>query len=325
MSFHLGHGSHGSSYGVGVHYDSKNTSVGFHIGSSTGYHSAYQRKYHGVHYKTHYPSSHYHKHRHYPYSTYYKYRHHRYYPYSYSYYYPTCYTSYSYYPWSYYYSSSTYCPPVSYNKSYYTPTYTYYSPTYSSVSYSAYPVDSNASVIYGSDQPAAVTAPAEPTYSTPSTTPSANPWALLGEGKASAALNVFAIEAPQFPDAGLPKAGYAIAAGLSGDLDRAVWAMRKAFRQSPNDDYTLPNAEAILPQIKRLADQFAFQAAKPENGDPYFMAAALCYIKGDYNEAAAAIEQARKLGDHAVSTENLSRAIAAKMYAPKASDQQPQQ
>ena len=59
---------------------------------------------------------------------------------------------------------------------------------------------------------------------------SADGWTLLEDGETGQALQVFGAAAAQAPNEGQPKAGYAVAAALSGDYQRGVWAMRRALR-----------------------------------------------------------------------------------------------
>lgn len=136
-------------------------------------------------------------------------------------------------------------------------------------------------------------------------------WTVLADGDYGQALSFFGREAQANPEAGLPKAGYAIAVASSGDLDKGVWAMRRAFRYEPDTLSLLVDKTALHPAIDELIARYEY--VLQEEGiqrDEAFMVAALNYLKGDREAAGAAASLAAENGDTSRSFENLSRLLA---------------
>ena len=133
-------------------------------------------------------------------------------------------------------------------------------------------------------------------------------WQTLGQGQYSAALNVFANEAQSHPDSGVPKAGYALATAANGDLERGVWAMRRAFRIDPDSLHYLQLDE----KSHLLVDDLISQYSSYKNdgiADKGFIISALYYLKHDYSAAKKAIINAQQYGDKSSSITNLQRLI----------------
>ena len=134
-------------------------------------------------------------------------------------------------------------------------------------------------------------------------------WKLLARGDVHSAHDFFARQAEGNPRAGRPKAGYALAAALSGDLGTGTWAMRRAFRIDPKAlDYVVINAR-LRPKLEGLiADYRGRDMAR--GGDEAFMIAALEYLLRDYQGARRAVHQTALAGDKSVSTANLKRLLS---------------
>lgn len=133
-------------------------------------------------------------------------------------------------------------------------------------------------------------------------------WLTLVQGQYHEALNIFAKEAQSHPSSGVPKVGYALAIASSGNLDRGMWAMRRAFRIDPNSLHYLELDEKGHLLIDNLIGQYSTQ----ENGadiDHAFMVSALNYLKHDYAAAKKSIASAQHYGDKSSSFTNLQRLI----------------
>ena len=131
-------------------------------------------------------------------------------------------------------------------------------------------------------------------------------WLTLGQGQYSAALNVFAVESQSHPNSGVPKAGYALATAANGDLERGVWAMRRAFRIDPDSLHYLQLDEKNHLLVDNLIGQYSSQNNR---GDQDFMISALQFLKHDYPAAKESIINAQQYGDNSTSITNLLRLI----------------
>ncbi|MFQ5351897.1 MAG: hypothetical protein ACE5D3_02355 [Candidatus Binatia bacterium] len=136
-------------------------------------------------------------------------------------------------------------------------------------------------------------------------------WLWLAGGRVGEAQNEFARQAERNPRAGAPKAGYSLAVALGGNMDRAVWAMRRAFRIDPDSLRYLLIEERLRPKLRRLVDEYS---ARVDSRDPAvdsaFMVAALRYIMHDDGGARSAIDRAIADGDLSQSSANLRRLVA---------------
>lgn len=134
-------------------------------------------------------------------------------------------------------------------------------------------------------------------------------WKLLARGDARGAHGFFARQAESNPRAGRPKAGYALAAALSGDLSTGTWAMRRAFRIDPKAlDYVVIGAR-LRPKVEGLIAHYR-DRDMARGGDEAFMIAALEYLLRDYKGARKAVHQAALAGDKSASTANLKRLLS---------------
>ncbi len=135
-------------------------------------------------------------------------------------------------------------------------------------------------------------------------------WNMLSQGQAGSALNIFASEAESNPKAGIPKVGYALATAASGDLSRAVWAMRRAFRIDPDSLHYLLLDEANQGVIDTLIDKYHYsENQEDEFYDEAFMVSALNYLKHDYIASRGAVDHAINNGDRSTSAHNLQKLI----------------
>jgi len=139
----------------------------------------------------------------------------------------------------------------------------------------------------------------------------ASGWALLAEDRPDEALSVFARAAAAWPEAGSPKAGYAIAQALQGDLPTAVWAMRRALSLDPTSLDYLSIDEALRPRIETLIARFeaTLRGTPTQALDGAFMVAALSYIVHDRDRTRVAAERVIELGDDSGSAGNLLRMV----------------
>lgn len=146
-------------------------------------------------------------------------------------------------------------------------------------------------------------------------------WGLLSRGQVQAALDIFSSEARNYPAAGIPKAGYALAAAASGDLTKGVLAMRDAFRIDPDALQYLKLDEKLLSLVDVLIEKYEY-LLQPGNRypDEAFMVSALNYLKGDFIAAHHALGQALAYGDKSPELGNLHRLVYVRLqdnYAGK--------
>jgi len=135
-------------------------------------------------------------------------------------------------------------------------------------------------------------------------------WGLFSQGKSRAALDVFASEAENHPRSGIPKTGYALATASLGDLNRGVWAMRRAFRIDPHALTYLNLDKPVLVLVDTLIEKYRYPLGhKDKRPDEAFMVGALSYIRHDYSAANLAIARAVADGDNSASLTNLRRLV----------------
>lgn len=143
-------------------------------------------------------------------------------------------------------------------------------------------------------------------------------WRLLAQNNPREALHVFADQARQRQTDGIPKVGYALSAALQGDLNKAAWAMRRAFRIDPDSLHYLKIDASLRASIDRLLIEYHDQLNHAQGNrhfDVAFMIAALNYLIHEQDAARIAIEQSvDKFGDHSPSAMNLQRLVANNGY-----------
>jgi hypothetical protein len=133
-------------------------------------------------------------------------------------------------------------------------------------------------------------------------------WQTMGQGQYNEALNVFAEEAQSHPDSGVPKVGYAIAIAADGDLERGIWAMRRAFRIDPDSLHYLQLDEKNHSLVDNLISQYSSQKNNGRD-DQDFMISALYYLKHDYTAAKKTISDVAQTDSKSSSNINLQKLI----------------
>ena len=155
------------------------------------------------------------------------------------------------------------------------------------------------------------------TYGRSSVSSSDRAWALLSEGEAEAARSAFASLAAASPSHRQPKAGYALAAAILGDHEKALWAMRRAFRIDADSLHYLPVDKRLRERMQALLEQYGYQESQPEGKvDALFMRAALHYLLQEHAAAAADIDVAIAAGD----THRSARALKALLATRQTKD-----
>ncbi len=191
--------------------------------------------------------------------------------------YHSLYHPYSYYPYSYYSGYYLYAYPFYRSYGYSSPAYSYEEPVYSTNN------------PYGIDSPG---------------------WTYLAQGNFQAAINVFAKDIQSFPDAGIPKVGFALASAAAGNLTEGMLAMREAFQVDPDSIHYLYFDERVLTIIDDLIEQYEYEFQQNNKSpDEAFMVSTLHYLKYDYGSAHEAINRAIIDGDKSPSMGQLHRLV----------------
>jgi len=178
-----------------------------------------------------------------------------------------------YYPYSYY----PYAYPFYRSYGYSSPAYSYEEPVYST------------SKPYGIDSPG---------------------WIYLARRNFQAAINVFAKDIQSFPDAGIPKVGFALATAAAGNMTESVLAMREAFNVDPDSIRYIYFDEKVLPIIDDLIEKYEYVLQQSnKRPDEAFMVSALHYLKYDYGNSHEAINRAITDGDKSLSLGKLHRLV----------------
>jgi hypothetical protein len=143
-------------------------------------------------------------------------------------------------------------------------------------------------------------------------------WRLLAQSNPRAALDVFATQAGQFNSDGVPKVGYALSAAMQGDLNKAAWAMRRAFSIDPDSLHYLEIEASLRASIDVLLAEYHDQLKYAQGNrhfDVVFMIAALNYLIHDNAAARVAVEKlVVKLGDDSPGAQNLRRLVFNNKY-----------
>ncbi len=107
-------------------------------------------------------------------------------------------------------------------------------------------------------------------------------WSLLAHGEQRRALKTFATQAQNNPKNGTIKVGYALAAADGGDLDRGVWAMRRAMRIDPDSLHYLTLDEDLKGIVNHLITRYKNDSHyNVKTTDRDFMLASLYYLLHD--------------------------------------------
>jgi hypothetical protein len=134
-------------------------------------------------------------------------------------------------------------------------------------------------------------------------------WSALLAGEGRDAMKTFAIEAERHPQRGLPKVGFALAAAMAGDHDRAYWAMRRALRYDAAALTRAPLDPALRERLYAWASEQADRAESQRNGGAAFMAAAYALIAGEHEEAQRYADLADRYGHEGSSIAALKRVL----------------
>ncbi|TNG03871.1 MAG: hypothetical protein EP297_00060 [Gammaproteobacteria bacterium] len=131
-------------------------------------------------------------------------------------------------------------------------------------------------------------------------------WLQLASGEYLDALNTFSTQAKNEPNDGTLRVGYALAAAETGDLHKAVWAMRSALRIDPESLNHLTLDASLQSIIRNLITQYTndrHNTLAIVARD--FMIASLYYLLGDDVSAGKSLP----VVDTDSSTENLGHLI----------------
>lgn len=107
-------------------------------------------------------------------------------------------------------------------------------------------------------------------------------WAALGNYQTDQALDGFAYQSQQNSQNALPKVGYALAIALTGEFDKAAWAMGLALAANVTDLHYF-QADANMQLV--LADMLANYSNQP------IMRATILYLQQDYQAADNAVSE----------------------------------
>ena len=131
-------------------------------------------------------------------------------------------------------------------------------------------------------------------------------WTLLAGGEQRSALKTFSTQAQNDPKNGTLKVGFALATAETGDLDRGVWAMRRAVRIDPDALHYLTLDKNVQGIVKKLIHRYEDDGYHTlEATDRDFMIASLYYLLHN----ADAADQVLSDQDTHTSAQNLDRLI----------------
>jgi len=135
-------------------------------------------------------------------------------------------------------------------------------------------------------------------------------WTLLGNNQASAALTDFGRQAQASPSKGAPKVGYALASADLGQLDKGVWAMRRALRTDPHALHYVTLDQPLDAKVGQIIRQYEKKLDySSRDGDAAFMLASLHYLRRNIEAARTNINQAMLARHVSTSTINLKNLI----------------
>ncbi|MEE9494053.1 MAG: hypothetical protein V3W04_11815 [Gammaproteobacteria bacterium] len=135
-------------------------------------------------------------------------------------------------------------------------------------------------------------------------------WRLLAKNKPRKALNIFSKQAQRNQKDGAFKVGYALSMAMLGNLNKATWAMRRAFRVDPESLHYIDFKHSLKSRMHRLIKKYEQRLdTAGYQSDAAFMIAALHYLLHDNDRAYRAIKRATDAHDNALSTKNLYRLI----------------
>lgn len=216
---------------------------------------------------------------------------------------------------SYYYRPYYYPPPVVY---YNDPPVVYTNPpvVYTTPPPVVYTAPNTATVVTSpapvpATAPPAIYAPAQPAAPTTAPyIPQANDaWAMLSSNP-SAAHELFTRQVQADSLDGMAKVGLSLSRAILGDTPGGVTWMRRAVSVDPAALQHVPIDQPLRDRVQKLMVSYNAQVANPAmRSDALFMLGALNTIVGDYNHAAAAVQDAAAGGDNQPTTVILNRMI----------------
>ena len=146
-------------------------------------------------------------------------------------------------------------------------------------------------------------------------------WVQLSNGQIRAAMDSFSREMEYYPNAGIPKVGYALAVAVAGDLTRAVLAMREALRNDPDSLQYIYLDEKLFDLVDDLIYKYEYYLQyNNRRPDEAFMVSVLYYLEQDYISAHDAIGRAISDGDRSLSVNNLHGIVNTKLQENYAGD-----
>jgi len=135
-------------------------------------------------------------------------------------------------------------------------------------------------------------------------------WRLLARGQTDKAFTYFSRAAQAAPSKGSPKIGYALAAADLGQLDKGIWAMRRALRIDPHALHYVTLNNRLDAKVRRMiTDYEKRQEYSGKGASSSFMLASLHYLRRDMESAQSYINQAMLARHVKSSTKNLNNLI----------------
>ena len=129
-------------------------------------------------------------------------------------------------------------------------------------------------------------------------------------GQTDKAFTYFSRAAQATPSKGSPKIGYALAAADLGQLDKGIWAMRRALRVDPSALHYVTLNHKLDARVRRMIDDYVKKQAYAGKGaSSSFMLASLHYLRRDMESARSYINQAMLARHVSSSTKNLNDLI----------------
>lgn len=112
-------------------------------------------------------------------------------------------------------------------------------------------------------------------------------WSLLGALRYEDAAAAFAHQSNTYPEAGAPRAGFALANAALGDYRTGIDAMRDALNVDPDALRSVRIDPQFRPRVEQLAQDY--ELLQGRYSDAPVMTAALAYLLGDAERAARAL------------------------------------
>ena len=130
------------------------------------------------------------------------------------------------------------------------------------------------------------------------------------------ARNAFVNDIAVNKSAGSARVGFALAAASNGELDKGVWAMRRAFDQNSNDVASMMLDDGVKDTVVDVTRLYEERMEKGGNkNDDAFMLTALYQMQGDPEMASMAMEYVVTDGQLDAAARNLKRLVDSEMDA----------